>query len=147
MATIQRFEDLEIWQKGRTLCKQIFEFIRRDSFSKDYKLVNQINSSSGSAMDNIAEGFERGGRNEFIQFLSIAKGSAGEVKSQLYRASDRNYITKSEFESAYELADSICKGCNGMISYLNKSNYKGEKFKNRVEELAIDYGNLSDHFL
>jgi len=146
MATIQRFEDLEIWQKSRLLCTQIFDYIRKDPFCNDFKLLNQINSSSGSTMDNIAEGFERGSRNEFIQFLSIAKGSAGEAKSQLYRASDRNYITKLEFDSSYNIADSICKGCNGMISYLNASPYKGEKFKGRVEEPALDYGNLSDHF-
>ena len=145
MATIQRFEDLLIWQKSRTLCQQIFEFVKKEPFSKDYKLVSQINSSSGSTMDNIAEGFERGGRNEFIQFLSIAKGSAGEVKSQLYRAIDRKYISKTEFDSSFDLADNICKGCNGMIAYLNTSVFKGEKFKNRVEEQAFDY-NLPAHF-
>lgn len=147
MATIQKFEDLEIWQKSRLLCQHIFKFIIKEPFSKDYKLVNQINSSSGSTMDNIAEGFERGGRNEFIQFLSYSKGSAGEVKSQLYRAHDRNYITKEEFELTYNLADAVCKGCNGMISYLNSSNYKGEKFKGRVEEPITDYSKLPDHFL
>jgi four helix bundle protein len=146
MATIEKFEDLEIWQLSRQLYQRIFEFIKREPFSKDYKLVNQINSSSGSAMDNIAEGFERGSRNEFIQFLSISKGSAGEVKSQLIRAFDRNYISSVEFEEAYKLADRICKGCNGMISYLNKSNIKGEKFRNRVEEDFIDYSNLPSQF-
>ncbi|CAN5629109.1 four helix bundle protein [soil metagenome] len=146
MATIQKFEDLEIWQKSRSLCSLIFEFIRKEPFSREYKLVNQIISASGSTLDNIAEGFERGGRNEFIQFLSIAKGSAGEVKSQLYRASDRNYISNTELEAGYNLADSICKGCNGMMSYLNSSTYKGEKFKGRVEETSQDYGNLTDQF-
>jgi len=100
MATIEKFEDLEIWQLSRQLCRRVYEFINREPFSKDYKLVNQINSSSGSTMDNIAEGVERGSRNEFIQFLSISKGSAGEVKSQLTRAFDRNYISSIEFEEA-----------------------------------------------
>ena len=117
-----------------------------ENFSKDYKLANQLNGSAGSTMDNIAEGFERGSRNEFIQFLSISKGSAGEVKSQLYRALDRNYISTLEFESAYKLADNICKGCNKMMSYLNKSVYRGEKFKDRIEEPEQNYSNLTDLF-
>src|SRR5437868_4218886 len=129
MATINRFEDLEIWQLSRALCQEIYKLIQGESFSRDFKLVNQINSASGSAMDNIAEGFERGSRNEFIQFLGFAKGSSGEVKSQLYRAADRKYISQLEFDLSYNLADKICKGCNGMMSYLNTSNYKGEKFK------------------
>ncbi len=90
MATIQRFEDLDIWKMARTLAEEVHElYTNHDVFSKDYRLKNQINGSSGSVMDNIAEGFERGGNNEFVNFLSIAKGSLGEVKSQLYRAYDR----------------------------------------------------------
>ncbi len=81
MATIHRFEDLEIWQKGRTLCNAIYPLTLNGSFEKDFKLRDQINGSSGSVMDNIAEGFERDGKNEFRQFLSIAKGSCGEVRS------------------------------------------------------------------
>ncbi|SRR5258705_5744498 len=134
MATIKKFEDLEIWQIARILCQNVFQFANRENFSRDYKLMHQINGSSGSAMDNIAEGFERGSKNEFIQFLGIAKGSAAEVKSQLYRATDRKYITKDEFNTNYILAEKISKGCNGLISYLNQSEYKGEKFKHRVEE-------------
>jgi four helix bundle protein len=144
MATIDKFEDLEIWKKSRELCNNIYLFIQREPFVKDFKLSNQINGSSGSVMDNIAEGFERGSRNDFIQFLSFAKGSAGEVKSQLHRAFDRKYITQSEFESSYNIADQICKGCNGLISYLNKSSYKGEKFKNRVSESTMEYNLNSD---
>jgi four helix bundle protein len=140
MATIKRFEDLEIWQMARLLCQNIYKLIKKDKFSKDYKLLSQINGSSGSAMDNIAEGFERGSRNDFIQFLGIAKGSAGEVKSQLQRAFDRDYIKEEEYKVNYELADKICKGCNGMISYLNTSEYKGERFKNRVSEPKNTYG-------
>ena len=134
MATIKKIEDLEIWKMSRTLYQNVFQFVTREAFSRDYKLTNQINGSSGSAMDNIADGFERGSRNEFIQFLGISKGPAGEVKSQLYRAVDRKYITQDEFDINYELAEKICKGCNGLMSYLNQSEYKGEKFKHRVEE-------------
>ena len=92
MATIKSFEEIEAWRKARVLSKEIFELTQKGSFSKDFSLRDQINRSSGSIMDNIAEGFERGGNTEFIQFLSIAKGSAGEVCSQIYRAHDRNHL-------------------------------------------------------
>ena len=96
MATVKRFEDLDCWQMANELCRLIFLFTSKEIFSKSYPLKSQIDSSSGSVIDNIAEGFERSGRKEFIQFLSIAKGSAGEVRSQLQRAFDRNFITKDE---------------------------------------------------
>lgn len=92
MATITRFKDLEIWQKARSLSKEIFDYIQKGGFKRDYKLIEQINAASGSIMDNIAEGFERSSRFEFVNFLSYAKGSAGEVKSQLLRAADRKYL-------------------------------------------------------
>ncbi|MEO8146214.1 MAG: four helix bundle protein [Bacteroidia bacterium] len=139
MATIQRFEDLEIWKKARQLNILVFRAIKKDGFSRDYKLVNQINGASGSVMDNIAEGFERGSRNEFVNFLSIAKGSAGEVKSQTYRAMDRNYILQNEFNEIYNLADQISKQTNKFIEYLNNSNFKGEKFKNRTANEPQEY--------
>lgn len=88
MATFNKFEDIIAWQKARELCKFIKFYADKDLFARDFKLVSQIRSSSGSAMDNIAEGFERGGNKEFIQFLFIAKGSVGETRSQLYRALD-----------------------------------------------------------
>lgn len=102
MGKINTFEDLEVWKKARELSKAIYEFTQNGSFSKDYSLKDQINKTTGSIMDNIAEGFDRGGNREFIQFLSIAKGSAAEVRSQLYRALDRNHINPSEFESLIE---------------------------------------------
>lgn len=132
MATITKFEELEVWQLARELANEIFElFTTSEKFSKDFKLRDQINGSSGSVMDNIAEGFERGGRNEFINFLTYAKGSAGEVKSQLYRALDRKYITQEQFDQLYEKTDLIGKKTGSFINYLNTSTHKGNKFKNR----------------
>ena len=143
MATITKFEDLVIWQLSFRLCKMINNFIFKEPFSKDFGLKNQIDNSSGSVMDNIAEGFERGSRNEFINFLGFSKGSAGEVKSQLYRALYRNYITQSEFDEAYNLADLTGRKINKLINYLNHSTFKGEKFKNR--ELKEPGENYSDN--
>lgn len=131
MATINSFEDLKVWQKSRELCKQVFHFIQTDKFSRDYALRDQINRSSGSVMDNIAEGYGRQGANEFINFLSIANGSLLEVKSQLYRALDRNYISLLQFDDAAALINEIGKMLNALAGYLNKSDIRGLKFKDR----------------
>ena len=96
MSTIKQFEDLEIWQSARRLAKEIQVISNETDLKFDCKFNEQIKSSSGSVMDNIAEGFERDGNLEFRQFLSIAKGSAGETRSQLYRAFDYGYITEEK---------------------------------------------------
>lgn len=132
MATIKRFEDIEAWQKARVLANEIHLISVATGLAKDYRLKDQINASAGSTMDNIAEGFERGGKLEFINFLSIAKGSAGEVKSQLYRLMDRKYINDEKFDELYKLAEDISHMIGGWISYLNKSDIKGTKFKDRI---------------
>lgn len=129
MATIKKFEDLVVWQESRKLCVEIFILINIKPFSMDYALVNQINRSSGSVMDNIAEGYGRSGNREFIQYLAIAKGSCNEVLSQLYRAKDRDYIEEDKFELMSFQTQSLINQLGGLIHYLNKSEFKGTKFK------------------
>lgn len=132
MATIKKFEDIEAWQKARVLCNEIYRISNDTALSKDFRLRDQINAASGSIMDNIAEGFERGGKLEFINFLGIAKGSCAEVRSQLYRLLDRTYITNEKFIELYKLSEEIGSMIGGLINYLNKSEIKGRKFKDRV---------------
>jgi four helix bundle protein len=128
MATINDFEDLEIWQLGREICQLVWNLFETTSLGKDYELRNQMNRSSGSIMDNISEGFERNGRREFINFLSYLKGSCGELRSQLYRALDRNHISKEEFEQLKDKTIIESKKIGAFMSYLVKSDIKGSKF-------------------
>ena len=131
MGTVLNFEDLKVWQKSRSLCQHIFELIAAGKFAKDFALIDQINRSSGSIMDNIAEGFGRMGNKEFINFLTYSNASALECKSQLYRAFDRNYISLEKQEELFGLIDAIIKMIHSLIIYLGKTNFRGEKFKVR----------------
>ena len=131
MATIQRFEDLEIWKKSRILSDKVYPLTFEEPISSDYRIKDQMRGSVGSIMDNIAEGFERGSRFEFINSLTIAKGETGELKSQLYRCLDNKYISQNLIDELYNLADELTKMITSFINYLNKSKIKGQKFKNR----------------
>jgi len=128
MATIESFEELKCWQEARAYCQNIYVVLISNIEVKDYPLKDQINRASGSIMDNIAEGFGRGGNKEFKHFLSIAKASCTETKSQLYRATDRTLITKQQFEDLSNQSIAIQKMISGLIKYLNNSEYKGSKF-------------------
>jgi len=129
MSTIKRFEDLDVWQMARVLCQEVYVLTLREAFSKDFGLRNQISNSSGSVMDNIAEGFERDGNKEFCQFLSISKASCGECRSQLYRALDRNYITNEQFELISQKTIDLGRKISNLMTYLKSSEIKGNKFK------------------
>ena len=129
MATAKCFEELEIWQLARDFCKEIFLITNQEPFSKDLRMQSQVRASSGSIMDNIAEGFERSGNKEFVQFLYIAKGSCGESKSQLYRAFDFGYISEGELNRLTEKTKQISQSIARLIIYLKQSEMKGSKYK------------------
>ena len=120
MATVEKFEDIQAWQMARELAKYVYVLTNKDEFKREFSLKDQIKRSSGSAMDNIAEGFDRSSSKDFRRFLYIAKGSASEVKSQLYRALDQQYITKEEFNRCFKLAQETSKLIGGLIKYLDK---------------------------
>jgi four helix bundle protein len=128
MATIERFEDIQAWQKGRELTQAVYRFSRRGEFARDLALKDQIRRTAISITSNIAEGFERVGNREFIQFLSTAKGSCGEVRSQLYVALDESYITQEEFQQLHDRCIENNRLIDGFISYLKKTDLKGQKY-------------------
>jgi len=129
MGKIKRFEDLEVWRLAREFSKEMYKITANDYFSKDFRFRDQVRASSSSIMDNIAEGFERDGRKEFIQFLCIAKGSCGETRSQLYRALDVCYIDNDTFEKTFAKAEKISQSLSGFIQYLKQSEIGGLKYK------------------
>ena len=128
MSVIKRFEDIISWQEARKLNVLVGEMIDTGRFKNNYRLINQIEGSAGSVMDNIAEGFERSGNKEFRQFLYIAKGSCGELRSQLCRALDRKYITQTEFDTLSIHAMRISSLLQKLVNYLDGSGYKGAKY-------------------
>ena len=131
MATIKRFEEIISWQKARELNKIVGKYIDQGKFKRSFKLIDQIERSAGSIMDNIAEGFERSGNREFLQFLYISKGSCGEFRSQMYRALDRNYLEQKEFDELFNMSMEVIVLLQKLINYLEQSEIKGTKYKNR----------------
>jgi len=129
MAKIERFEDMLSWQKARELTRHVYLLSKQGDFARDFELRGQMRSASVSIMSNIAEGFERGGDKEFIQFLSTAKGSCGEVRSQLYVALDQSYITQAEFNNLHTGTVEVGRLVSGFMGYLQKSDLRGSKFK------------------
>jgi len=129
METVKRFEDLIVWQKSRKLAHKIYLLSEVLEIKRDYGLRQQVLDSSGSIPDNIAEGFERDGTKEYKQFLSISKGSAGELRSQLYRIFDRNILSEEEHQELHNVVIEISKMLSSMISILNKNIYAGRKYK------------------
>jgi four helix bundle protein len=123
------FEDLEVWKTARELTNRIYKITANGSFSKDYGLRDQIRRAAVSVMSNIAEGYERGGNQELIQFLSIAKGSSGEVRSQLYVAMDQEYIDKRKSELLIDAFKKLSIMINNFMEYLKGSRFKGSKYK------------------
>ena len=129
MATIYRFEDLDAWKIARELTRDVYQITQGDKFSRDFGLKNQIRKASVSVMSNVAEGFERDGNREFCNFLSIGKGSAGEVRSQLYVALDQDYLARHEFDRIYLKAQESGRVIAGLSNYLRQSDYSGNKFR------------------
>ena len=120
MATVKQFEDLQVWQDARVLVKDIYTASKQREFYRDLGLREQIRRAAVSTMSNIAEGFERGTRKEFIQFLNIAKGSVGEARSQLYVALDQEYLTQVRFAELKEMTATLSRRIASFISYLEK---------------------------
>lgn len=128
MAKIEKFEDIQAWQKGRDLTRLVYDVSRSGSFGSDFALKDQIRRACISITSNIAEGFERGGTKEFVQFLGHSKGSAGEVRSQLYVALDQNYLPREQWNELHNSCLEISRMLDGFIRYLQTTTIKGRKF-------------------
>ncbi len=129
MAKIEKFEDIKSWQLARTATGKIYALTKVGEFSRDFALRDQIRRSTVSIMSNIAEGFEREGNREFVNFLTIAKASCAETRSQLYVAFDQDYLTQEQFDEIYKELSEIGSLLGGFIKYLRGSDLKGSKFK------------------
>ena len=127
MSKASKFEDLEIFQLARKLCKEVYEITKEGEFHKDIRFVQQIHASAGSVMDNIAEGYEREGNKEFVNFLYIAKGSCGEVRSQIIRASDVGFIDNDTSTRLYNDCIGLSKAISAFVKSLKTSGYRGSK--------------------
>ena len=129
MSGYKKFEDLELWKNGRVIVNKVYDLSGAGLFAKDFVLKDQMRGAGVSIISNIGEGFERDGNSEHKQFLPYAKGSTGEVRSQLYLALDRKYITQKEFDEVYEMLITEAKMLSGFMQYIKNSGYYGRKYK------------------
>jgi len=134
MATFKKFEEIECWKRARELTRRIYEITGRSAFARDFGLKDQIRRASVSVMSNIAEGYDRSGTAEFVHFLATAKGSAAEVRCQLYVAADQGYIQEDHFNELNAMASEISRMLSGLMTYLRASGYKGTKFKSTAPD-------------
>ncbi len=134
MSSISDFKDLRVWQLANEICNTILAISKNTGLKNDFELKSQIDRASGSVADNIAEGFDRDGNKEFVHFLTIAKGSNAEVRSQLERIKQREYISLEEFYELDNKTISLSKQLTSFINYLKSSAIKGTKFKEPIEE-------------
>ncbi|MEX0802822.1 MAG: four helix bundle protein [Candidatus Binatia bacterium] len=125
---VKNFEDLEIWKDARALTRGIYQLTRDSRFSKDFGLRDQIRRAAVSIMSNIAEGFERGGNQEFVQFLYVSKASCGEVRSQLYIALDQSYVAPEDCDDASKTFRRLSIMISNLIDYLKRNGMKGSKY-------------------
>jgi four helix bundle protein len=124
----KKFEDLNVWVKSKELSVLIYQLTNDGEFKKDFGLRDQLRRASVSIVSNIAEGFERNGNKEFSRFLSLAKGSAGEIRAQLYISRELKYINEMEFNSLSEKVTEVSKMLSGLMDYLKQTELKGTKY-------------------
>ncbi len=129
MATIERFEDLKVWQGARVLANLTYRASSLPNFQKDFVLRDQVRRAVVSILSNIAEGFERNSPKEFVHFHSIAKGSAGELRAQLYLSFDQNYIDKNQFKELYDNVTTISKMLSSLMTYLQNANLRKKNYQ------------------
>jgi len=136
MATVRQFEELHVWQDARNLVREVYRITKLRLFCRDYGLRDQITRAATSTMSNIAEGFERGSRREFIQLLNVAKGSNGEVRSQLFVALDQGYLDQKTFDELCESALALSRRLAKLIDYLGtvRSNPRRRSCQTAVAE-------------
>jgi four helix bundle protein len=129
MGTFKTFEEIEAWQQARELTRLVYEVSGKGAFGRDFALRDQIRRAAVSVMSNVAEGFGRGGAKEFVQFLSVARGSASEVSAQLYVALDQGYVSKEGFSRLQEQAARTSSVLSGLIRYLRTTALRGSKYR------------------
>ncbi len=138
MATFKTFEEIGARQKSRQLTKQIYRITGQGTFARDYGLKDQIRRACVSVMSNIAEGSERSGTGEFTQFLATAKGSAGQVRSQLYVALDQGYLPQQEFEVVSGDVVEISRMLSGLMTYLRRPALRGQSTRRLNRHLKLE---------